>query len=144
MVHRHVLIFPIIAGLVWVPAMIWRRKWQSFAIVTAALLALLAIARIVHGLHDVLPLTSRIFVYELLWPYIALTGGIGYYIACLPRPPRPHECRKCRYDLSAHDPGDLICPECGEEFTGRGSSKDEDKIELTPIPTGPPKRRRAI
>jgi hypothetical protein len=138
-----VLIFPIFATLVWALAMYWRRRWPSFAIVTGAMIALLIVVRIFAAWRDALPVYSPIF-YELMWPYIILTGALGYYICCLPRPPTGLQCGKCRYDLSGLNLKDLTCPECGEPWRGQGSGFEPPPVVLTPILKTPPPKRRVM
>ena len=135
------LIFPIFATIIWALAMYWRRRWPSFAIVTGALFILMIVVRLFSASRDMLPAYSPIF-YELMWPYIVLTGAIGYYICVLPRPPTELQCGKCRYDLSGLDLKGLNCPECGQPWRGKGSGFEPPPEVLTPIlKTRPAKRR---
>lgn len=139
-----VLIFPILASLVWWAAMHWRRQWPAFAVVTATIVGLLLLSMLLRAWWDHMPDAARLFTGVILWPYLGLTGGVGYYIACLPRPPKPHECRGCRYDLSALVPRDLKCPECGEAYRGPGSGWHDPAQARTPIADGSPKVSRTI
>ena len=134
----HVLLFPIYAVVIWALAMHWRRRWPAFAIVACGTALLVGAVRLCMRL-DLLPATAKIF-YELLWPYILLLGGMGTYIACLPRRAREHECQRCHYDLRGLDPLALTCPECGAEWRGRGSGREAKHEELVPIPGRTPKR----
>lgn len=137
------LVFPILATLVWAFAMRWRRQWPSFAIVTGAVVLLLLLVRLLASWHEHLPPMYQLF-YEVLWPYIGLTGGVGYYICCLPRPPAEMQCAKCRYDVSGLNPRGLLCPECGSEWRGKGSEFEPPPVQLTPIPTVPRGNRRIL
>lgn len=108
------LVFVVYAVLVWYAAAKWRRRWRSFALVTLGLVGLVGVAY----LHTWLNIWTDGAVYlpvlrSLLYPYMALVGMVGYYIACLPRA-RPGEvrCHSCRYDLAGHTLP-AICPECG-------------------------------
>ncbi|HMN39224.1 MAG TPA: hypothetical protein PKE29_00145 [Phycisphaerales bacterium] len=135
------LIFPIFATLVWALAMYWRRRWPSFAIVSASLVLLLGVSRIFAAWHEHLPPMSHLF-YELLWPYIGLIGAIGYYICLLPRRPSGDlYCRSCGYHLAGLNPAGLNCPECGAQWRGAGSGLEPPPEALIPIPRGPGKRR---
>ncbi len=135
------LIFPIFSTLVWALAMYWRRRWPSFAIVTASMLVLLGVARIFDAWHEHLPAMSHLF-YELLWPYIGLTCGIGYYICFLPRRPSGElHCRGCGYHLVGLNPAGLNCPECGTPWEGKGSGLEAPPEKLIPIPRKPMKKR---
>ncbi len=139
-----VLIFPIFACVVWGLAMHWRRQWPAFLVVTVSVVGMVLIAMLMRAWWDKMPDAARIFTGVILWPYVLLTGAVGYYIALLPRPPQPHECTKCRYDLSALPAAGLQCPECGTPYRGRGSSKDAEPVALIPIRHGPPKTRRTL
>jgi hypothetical protein len=114
------MIFVFYAGLVWYAAVKWRRRWQSFAAVTAGV-ALVAFFITAH------PALTRLtgvrlagtMIHALLYPYVALLGMVGYFVACLPRSPgegakRP--CVQCGYDLVGIEEFDKpVCPECGRE-----------------------------
>lgn len=139
-----VLIFPIFATLIWSLAMYWRRKWPSFAIVTAAVIFLLVLIRLLNSADGSVQKNWRLFL-ELMWPYLGLTGGVGYYICCLPRRPAgPLHCRKCGYHLVGLPLSGLNCPECGTQWRGQGSGLEEKPVELIPIPTRPIPRRKDI
>ncbi|HRJ49409.1 MAG TPA: hypothetical protein PKU91_02680, partial [Phycisphaerales bacterium] len=62
----------------------------------------------------------------LLYPFAALLGLVGYYIAVIPRPPgegAQHPCEHCGYDLVGMEETDRgVCPECGKPFTNRSPS----------------------
>lgn len=137
------LVFPIYAVLVWAAAMHWRRRWPSFALVTAGVLVLVLGQRLVFRFGEHLaPQYRHLFI--LLVPYTILMGSMGYFICLLPRRVHETECRGCGYDLAGLNPLGLSCPECGAEWRGRGSAHAPKPPELIPIPKGPPKRRRTI
>ena len=98
------LIFPIFSTLIWALAMYWRRRWPSFAIVTAALVMLLLLMQLFRVGASTLPPMSKLLD-EILWPYIALTGLVGYYICCLPPPAHGViDCHGCGYHLAGAEP----------------------------------------
>ena len=131
------------AVLIWALAMQWRRQWPSFAIVTLALAILLFIMSLIGAWREQLPPMAGL-LYELMWPYVGLTGAIGYYICFLPRPPTDMQCARCRYDLSGLKHTGLRCPECGTPWRGKGSEHEPSSIELTPILKSPPAKRRIM
>lgn len=137
------LLFPIYAVLIWSVTMYWRRRWPAFVAVALSVLSLLMLGRLFMAYEYWFPPTAKLF-YEMLWPYTFLVGGMGLYIACLPRRVGPNQCKKCHYDLSGLDPRGLTCPECGTEWCGPGSGKEPPPVELIPIPKGPPMRRRSL
>ena len=56
-------------------------------------------------------------VNALLYPYVFLLGGVGYYMAVLPRPAgegAKDPCAQCGYDLHGIEEfAQPVCPECG-------------------------------
>ena len=141
------LVFPIFSALVWSLAMVWRRQWPSFAVVTGALVFLFGLMGLLSAWDERLPAMFKIF-HEVMWPYIILTGAVGYYICVLPRPfTGDLTCKRCGYHLGGLNPRGLVCPECGEQWRGRGSEFDKP-VELVPSPKaradrrGPRKNRR--
>lgn len=137
---RLVLIFPIYAVIVGALAMRWRRRWPAFVAVALGVLFPLAGLRLMHSFdHHLAP--EHKLILELLWPYVLLLGVGGLYIACLPRPSGPMECKGCRYDMVGSAGEGTLCPECGKPWSGRPPSPSETSSELLPIPSGPPKRR---
>lgn len=118
---------PFFAGyavLVWYAALRWRRRWESFAWVLAGILGLVLVAL----LHIQLSRWTRGGIYLpvlqcLLYPYAALVGGIGLYLACLPRRVVAAQCLRCQYDLAGLAGEAEQCPECG--------------LPTTPIPARP-------
>jgi hypothetical protein len=137
------MIFPVIyAVLTWYAAVRWRRRWLSFVLVGLSITFLCLLGRLAHAWEGHFsPAFRTNFV--LFWPYTLLVGVIGAYICILPRRYHDLQCRGCGYDLAGLELQELSCPECGDEWRGKGSGK-EVKEELTPIPMGPPLHRRAL
>lgn len=121
----------------------YRRRWQSFTIVTLSLLAMVLVGLLawVYGKGANADYRHLLL---LIVPYILLLGAMGYFICCLPRRIHDLQCRGCGYDLSGLEHEDLRCPECNALWRGKGSAHAEKPVELVPIPTGPPKTRRTI
>lgn len=122
-------------------ALRYRRRWTGFASVTFGVLFLLLIARPGMGEHNLiasmLPPGLRAGYKHLLiliLPEAALIALVGFFIAALPRTHSPTACRSCNYELGGLDPAGLKCPECGCEWKGRGSGREDPPIVLTPIP----------
>jgi hypothetical protein len=135
------MILPVIyAVLTWYCAGRWRRRWGGFAAVAASVGVLLAMAALGSAWADRLPWTYRAGL-VLFWPYVLLVGGIGAYIAVLPRRAGPGQCKGCHYDLGGLSPEDLVCPECGRAYDGPGSGR-ETKVDLLPVPRLTPEQRR--
>jgi hypothetical protein len=110
-----VFAFVIYAVAVWYAAARWRRRWESFAWITAGFAGLVLVAYFhwrlniwTHG-NIYLPVLR-----VLLFPYTALVVGIGLFIALLPRRIIPWaHCPGCLYDLRGLDAPVESCPECG-------------------------------
>lgn len=138
------MILPVIYGvMVWYMAMRWRRNWRGFLAVFIGVSVLLSIQVVLHGYERTRrpwPLSELGLLFSLLYPYTALVGGVGVYIATLPRAARSHECKRCRYDMSGLAPDGLVCPECGQAW-GPGSESGPARV---PIPTGPPLERTRV
>lgn len=137
------MILPVVyAVLTWYAAVRWRRRWPSFLLVGLSISFLFLLGRLGHAWQGHFPLAFRTS-FVLFWPYAFLVAGIGLYICFLPRRHHEYQCRGCGYDLSGLDHQSLVCPECGDEWRGKGSGHEPSEV-LTPIPKGPPKRRTAI
>ncbi len=106
--------FVVYAVGIWYAAARWRRRWQSFAWVTAGFFGCVFVA----WLHTRLNIYTHGKIYlpilrSLLYPYTGLVVVVGLYIACLPRGNRFHGCCPwCKYDLTGL-PRPAKCPECG-------------------------------
>jgi hypothetical protein len=143
-----VILLAAYAVFVWYLAVRYRRQWRGFASVALGVVVLLAISRPAigeHALSSVLPGGLRIgyrHLLILLIPEAALVGLIGFFIASLPRNESSTACRGCGYDLGGLNPLGLMCPECGREWRGVGSGREDPPIVLTPIPRAPVRRRR--
>ena len=106
--------FAAYAVIVWYAAARWRRRWESFAWVAAGIAGLLLVAYLHYCLN--IWTSGRIFLRVLqimLYPYIALVGVVGFYIACLPRRVVALRCFHCDYDLTGLEVEEPTCPECG-------------------------------
>ncbi len=138
------MILPVIYSvLVWALAMRWRRRWPAFAVVTGGLIVLAGMYRVYMAWGEKLsPQYKHILI--LYWPYVVLVGVVGFYIACLPRRAREHECQRCGYDLRGLNPAGLSCPECGADWCGPGSGREPPVEPLIAIPTGKPRNRTVL
>lgn len=137
------------AMIVWLLAARHRRRTGGFAAVAAGVFGLLALNALHTKLNDwtdgdiYLPVLRSI-----TYPYTALVGAVGAFIACLPR---RHEvgCRWCGYSLTGlmESDGECICPECGRrQWTGatyrrsgadRGDLRGSDLSSERSAPTDP-------
>lgn len=129
-------------------AMRYRRQWGGFVSVAGGVLLLLLIARPALEEHNVLtallPVGMRVGYKHLLiliLPEAALIALVGFFIASLPRNLSATACRKCKYELGGLNPIGLVCPECGTEWKGPGSGREEPPIVLTPINFDASKKR---
>jgi hypothetical protein len=125
-----VVAFTIYVVLVTFFAARWRRTVRAFAVVAAAEGVLIALA----WAHLQIPelesrgyrLASDINIrpfQAILYPYIVLTGFMGFFVASLPRRAPVESCAHCRYDLTSllDEPLPLVCPECGRQHVRVGS-----------------------
>lgn len=140
--------FTIYAFLVGYVALRWRRRLLGYLLVAICVGLLLAAAwahaqipRLAeHGSKlardiDILPFQA------VLYPYIVCMGGMGFFLASLPRRRPLDSCWHCRYDLSAllGEPGVIVCPECGREhYTSdspryRRSGEDREQLRSSDI-----------
>lgn len=113
------VLFPTFAILIWWPTAVYRRRWQSFAIVFAGV-TLLALLGAFHAyLGSVTNYTLFVPVFQSIWiPYAVLVGAIGLLIAIMPRRYSGAVCESCGY------PDDglqavMRCPECGRKRVNR-------------------------
>lgn len=110
-------VIPFFAGyavLIWFPAAYWRRQWRGFGVVLlgTAILVGLAFAHAEWARMQ----SGRVFApvfQSLLFPFIALVGGGGGFLASMPRRHPDGNCGSCGYDLSWITENDRRCPECG-------------------------------
>jgi hypothetical protein len=143
------VILPVIfAVTVWFLVGRYRRRWPSVVVLVLALAFLAAlglwadgrevvhtpvIAGAVAGAPRVVRTGSIPTVLVLLWPYTALVGVIGAFIAVMPRPRGKADCcPACDYDLSGLPALGLKCPECGAAWTGAGSGLESPREALIP------------
>jgi hypothetical protein len=117
-----VILFPIVAVIVWVFTYRYRRRVMGFVIPIVAALGVMAIVPILRyldarsgGSLSPLPLTV------LLLAEAGAILSVGLFIACAPRRQLAGHCAYCHYDLTGLqgelDPG-FVCPECGTPASG--------------------------
>ena len=70
-------------------------------------IALCLAAGIVFLLYEAPLLASGLTITAILW---GATGSLFGWPGFRP-PPKPNECKRCRYDLTGNTSG--VCPECG-------------------------------
>ncbi|MBL8964945.1 MAG: hypothetical protein KF787_00985 [Phycisphaeraceae bacterium] len=121
------MIFVLYAAIVWYAAARWRRTWWAFSAVTAGLLLIIGFILAQGWISQAIGFRLvGVMVNGLLYPFAALLGLVGYYIAVIPRPPgegAQHPCEHCGYDLVGMEETDRgVCPECGKPFTNRSPS----------------------
>lgn len=134
-------VFALYAVLVWWAAAHWRRRWGAFAAVTGGMALLVVVAWFHYLLNEWT--AGRLYLPVLqvvLYPYIALVGLIGYFVACLPRTKLAGHCRVCEYDLRGLEDETLTCPECGAEIAGEIPAPAESE----PAPAVPVIVRREL
>jgi hypothetical protein len=104
------IIFAVYAVVVWFLAMRWRRQFRGFVVsIAGALLAML----ITWGLRRIISEMAYIQLSLLLFAEAAIVGGMGVFIALLPRAPAHPHCPWCWYNTSGLGPDVKACPECG-------------------------------
>ncbi len=110
------MLFPAYALVVWYFAMKWRRMWRGFAAVLIGTLGVHFVALLYMKIGMLVGIARVESMLLLLYPFAAIVGVVGLYLALLPRV--AHEsCRRCGYSLHglearARD-GLIVCPECG-------------------------------
>ncbi|PHQ82702.1 MAG: hypothetical protein COB69_01095 [Phycisphaera sp.] len=113
------LLFVVYAMLVWYGSLRGRRRLSGYAVLIGGVLFLLLVNRLHLEVAKMYNFVEYVAVLRvLLYPYIALVGGIGFFLVRLPidLPRGELHCKVCRYDLS--DLKDEVfgggpCPECG-------------------------------
>lgn len=98
----------------WYATALWRRRWQGFAIVLGSVLGVACVA-VLHRLIDrwsghTINLPA---FHPIIYPYGVVVGGMGLYIACIPRRKLHGHCAACEYSLEGLDDAQRVCPECG-------------------------------
>jgi hypothetical protein len=104
--------------VIWFLALRFRRRWQAFAIVPAASLAIYLLVPVLRQIS-----AADVGIYLLLGAEAAVVLVVGLFIAVLPRPPAHPHCHYCQYDmrgLHGHR-SDQLCPECGMPADGYAS-----------------------
>ncbi len=108
------------ALLVWWPCAVYRRQWPSFLATILGVLGMLAIIEIHRRIG--IATDGEIFVpvlQTLLYPYMYLIGGVGFYISIMPRARPLGHCGRCGYDLRGQGDAHWRCPECGAPYRSR-------------------------
>lgn len=105
------------AMAVWFAAAVWRRQWRSFAAVALGVAGLIGIIKFHAHMGEVTQ--GRIYtpvLNHLLVGYTVLVGGMGLFLAVVPRRREAGHCTRCGYDLSGASSGQRVCPECATPF----------------------------
>lgn len=103
--------FVLYALAVWYLAACFRRRVGGFLWVGAGLLGVALTGYFHYWLNIVTKGVIALPVLQsLLWPYALLVGGVGLYIALLPRRARP--CVACGFDLDTLAFRSATCPNC--------------------------------
>lgn len=104
------ILFAVYAVVVWFLAMRWRRTFLGFVVPIAAVLLAVAVTGLLRiWLIEV----AYVQLSLLMWAEAIIVGGIGLFIACLPRRPQGQYCPWCWYDTRGLGSDIKICPECG-------------------------------
>lgn len=105
-------LFIVYAVFVWYLALRFRRTWAGFAYVTLGM----AGVGVVGWGHFELNKLVNIYLpvlQSILYPYGALVGMVGYFVAALPLKHGGSRCRTCGYELRGLETDQRTCPECG-------------------------------
>lgn len=141
------ILLAVYAVFVWYLAIRYRRRWPGYTSVVLGVVVLLAFSGQALGEHSLataLPEGLRRgyrTMLILIVPEAGLIALIGFFAASLPRRLTLTSCRGCGYELAGLNPRGLTCPECGRQWRGPGSGLEPPPIVLTPIRTGPIRRR---
>lgn len=141
------ILLALYAAFIWYLAVRLRRRWSGFTAVFLGAGALLIVSQTFVGEHAVgrwLPegiQRGMADLLVLLIPEAVLVLFIGLYICCLPRPRNAMQCQNCGYHLGGLSPLGLVCPECGAEWKGPGSGREDPPMVLTPRLTRVKRRR---
>lgn len=136
------------AVLVWVFAARWRRQARAVAVLALGMAGLLGVCwahyRLALYARSVDPEGQGIYrqVFQsIMYPYTALVGAVGLFLAALPRGHPPEHCAVCGYDLRGLGRPARACPECGEDPAPdaprqryRASGSDRDDLTASDLP----------
>lgn len=104
------ILFAVYAVVVWFLAMRWRRTLLGFVVPLAAVAGAVLMTWLLRlWLIEVAYLQLSL----LMWAEAIIVGGIGLFIACLPRRPPGRYCPWCWYDTGGLGAEIKTCPECG-------------------------------
>lgn len=139
------------ALVVWLSAYAGRRRVSGLVAAVAGVLGLLAVLWFYAGMHEwsggrFCPPVFR----TVLYPYIALVGGVGAMLAFAPRPftaGAGRYCSNCRHDLTGLPQSMRVCPECAaprahDEIAARSAVRERQLRMWAPLtpdrtPQGP-------
>lgn len=103
------------AVAIWAAAVIYRRRWQSYAVILGALVP------VVFATHWTVLYTAQMdngphtWLYPVGAAYGGLIFGVGLLIAVQPRKEaKERPCPVCEYELKGVAAG--TCPECGHDL----------------------------
>jgi hypothetical protein len=78
---------------------------------------------------------------SIMYPYTALVGAVGLFLAVLPRDHPPEHCSACGYDLRGLGRPVRTCPECGADPAAdahrpryRASGTDRVDLGVSDVP----------
>lgn len=98
------------AMVLWAIAVIWRRRWQSFAALTLGIPPIAGLTHMAVILSNQPDEPPHTWIYYFGAVYAALVLGVGLFIAVLPRKGPEEACPQCNYDVQGIAE---TCPECG-------------------------------
>lgn len=104
------------ALLVWFGAAKYRRTLIGMGVVGAGVGGLLAISYAHWLMGEFYPELMIQGLQILMYPYTAVVGAVGLFIAAMPRPAPEGACPGCHYDLRGIDIAIAKCPECGRKI----------------------------
>jgi len=118
------ILFAVYAVVVWAFAFRWRRELRGFAAVIVGSLAAAGMGMLIPSIQrwlfqvdpNLIGAADPLKILLLAESALVLAGGL--LIVVLPKPPAFPHCAYCHYDLRGHEPGQNVCPECGNSRLG--------------------------
>jgi len=111
----HVAAFMVYGVLVWWLTFRLRGSWRAFVPPVVGVLGVVGVGWLHMRLNDWSGGKIYLQVLQvLLYPYGAMVGAVGVFIAAIPVKAvgrRDRKCHACLYDLRGNETG--VCPECG-------------------------------